>query len=182
MLSALDDHAATVSVTSPLTLLRELFTVRGAGTLVKSGSVIERSSDYRGIRLERLRALLESSFERPLRAGFFERPPSSVYLETEYRGVAILEPSEVAPYLSKLAVEPLARGEGMGQDLWQALTRDHSALVWRSRPNNPIAHWYAGACDGLVRLPRWHVFWRGVSVDRVPRAVDEALARPNDFV
>jgi len=81
--------------------------------------------------------LLERSFGRTLRSEFFQRTPSSLYVEADYRGAAILEPSRVAPYLSKLAVEPLAQGEGIARDLWQALARDHAAFFWRARPDNP---------------------------------------------
>jgi acetylglutamate synthase len=95
--------------------------------------------------------------------------------------VAILEPSPVAPYLSKFAVEPVAQGEGIGQDLWQAITRQYRSLVWRSRPANPIRSWYANVCHGMLRLADWHVFWRGLEPEQVAGAVVEARSRPNDF-
>jgi hypothetical protein len=174
-------HNLTVSVTSPLTLLKELFTVRGAGTLIKVGTEIERAVTYHGMDTGRLQALLQASFHRRLRSAFFDRPPLVVYVERNYRGAAIVEPSAIAPYLSKFAVEPVAQGEGIGQDLWQALTRDHASLVWRSRPDNSIGAWYATVCHGLLRLADWHVFWRGLQPDQIASAVTEALARPNDF-
>lgn len=171
----------TLSITSPLTLLRELFTLKGDGTLVKLGAEIRRTESYQDLEVPRLAALLERSFNRKLKSGLFERPPLSVFLETQYRGAAIVEPTPIAPYLTKFAVEPLAQGEGVGRDLWQALTRDHSRLVWRARPRNPISAWYATQCDGLVRLPRWTVFWRGLETSAIPSAVQNALERPEDF-
>jgi acetylglutamate synthase len=78
-------------------------------------------------------------------------------------------------------VDPVAQGEGMGNDLWQALARDHAALFWRTRATNPIANWYATLADGVLRLPGWHVFWRGIPPRAIPDVVDEALARPEDF-
>jgi acetylglutamate kinase len=116
-----------------------------------------------------------------LRPEFWQREPLAIYLEKSYRGVAILEPASVAPYLTKFAVEPLARGEGLGQDIWQALTREQRSLVWRSRISNPIARWYAGVCDGMMRVDGWQVFWRGISSTDVPRAIEEAVAKPHDF-
>ena len=181
MLRAAGEGMLTVSVTSPLTLLRELFTVKGAGTLIKTGSKIQRAGSYDEIDPARLQALLETSFGRSLRPEFWRRKPLAVYLEKSYRGVAILEPASVASYLTKFAVEPLARGEGLGQDLWQALTREQGPLVWRSRISNPIARWYAGVCDGMMRVNGWQVFWRGIQPPDVPGAIAEAVAKPHDF-
>jgi acetylglutamate synthase len=113
--------------------------------------------------------------------GFFERPPLAVYVEKEYRGAAILEPGPVAPYLTKFVVEPFAQGDGLGQELWQAITRDHPSLLWRCRPQNWVRKWYASVCDGLQRLPEWHVFWRGLDPERIPAAVADAMARPRDL-
>ncbi len=175
------DARALVSVTSPLNLLRELFTVRGAGTLVKRGTEVDCFASYAELDVARLRALLEASFGRRTRADFFEREPLAIYVERGYRAAAILEPSPVAPFLTKFAVEPLAQGEGMGRDLWQAIERDHPSVFWRSRPDNPIASWYVTECDGMLRLPRWQVFWRGLAPEDIPRAVAEALERPEDF-
>jgi acetylglutamate kinase len=173
--------SAVASVTSPLSLLRELFTVRGAGTLVKRGTPIERHTSYATLDVVRLRALLESSFGRQLNPDFFDEPPLAVYLEESYRGAAILVPADPVPYLTKFAVDRVAQGEGMGRDLWEALVRDHGALYWRSRAENPITSWYAGICDGLMRVGGWITFWRGITPADVPRLIDDALKRPEDF-
>ena len=74
-------HRMFIAVTSPLLLLRELFTVRGAGTLIKRGSTILRKSGFADIDTSRLAALLQSSFGRELSPGFFEREMAQVYIE-----------------------------------------------------------------------------------------------------
>ena len=128
-----------VSITTPLDLLRELFTVKGAGTLVKRGSAIERHEGYDAIDRERLTGLLSASFGHSLHPRFFDKQPLAVYVEQEFRGAAVVHPGHGAPYLSKFAVEPLAQGEGVGRDLWQALSRDFPQLYWRTRIGNPTA-------------------------------------------
>lgn len=170
-----------VSLTSPLDLLRELFTVKGAGTLIKRGAALDKRDDYAGLDRARLTALFEQSFRRPLAAGFFDKAPLAVYVEQDYRGAAVVQAMDVAPYLSKFAVEPLAQGEGMGRDLWQALSRDFPKLVWRTRAENPTAGWYQVVCDGLSRHGDWHVFWRGVDLADVPTVVDAVRGLPDDF-
>ncbi|HEY2409981.1 MAG TPA: hypothetical protein VGI10_28455 [Polyangiaceae bacterium] len=170
------------SVTSPLNLLKELFTVKGAGTLVKVGSAVQRFGSYAELDVERLKHLLEASFGRQLESSFFEQPPLALYVEANYRGAAIVQAAPPAPYLSKFAVEPEAQGEGLGRDLWQALTRDYPALFWRARADNAIAPWYASICDGLLRFPEWHVYFRGIAPSSIPEVVELARSRPSDFV
>ena len=173
-----------LNVSSPLALLKELFTVRGAGTLIKRGSVVRSLSGYDALDLPRLESLLESAFGRPLRAGFAERRPLRVYLEADYRGVALIEQGlegeesdTRAVFLSKFAVQPVARGEGIGQDLWWSLVREHPSVYWRSRPDNPINPWYQTVCDGMHRGQRWHIYWRGVEPRVLPALIEDAESR-----
>jgi hypothetical protein len=172
---------AVVSVTSPLSLLRELFTVKGAGTLVKRGTAIERHESYATVDVPRLVTLLESSFGRKLEPRFFERAPLAVYLEENYCAAAIIVAAPLAPYLTKFAVDRVAQGEGMGRDLWEAVARDHRALFWRARVENPIAGWYTSLCDGMMKVRGWTIYFRGISETDVPSIVRDALARPEDF-
>jgi hypothetical protein len=177
----------SVAVVNPLHLLRELFTTSGAGTLIRKGSRIERHAGFNDVDRGRLRGLIESAFGRPLAEGALEpggrleRQTESLYLEENYLGAAMLSQTPVGPYLTKFAVERQAQGEGIGTDLWTVFTRDYPVFFWRARPANPITPWYVKQCDGLVRLPEWHVFWRGLPPDRIPQAVDHALRAPVDF-
>lgn len=175
-------NATTVSFASPLSLLRELFTVRGEGTLVKLGSVIVRCSSYAEADRARIEQLLAESFERSVKMAFWERTPERFYVEQAYRGMALLEPGvQGVTYLSKFAVLPLARGEGLGQDLWWEMRKDTPALYWRSRPDNPINGFYLSACDGVHKTPDWHVYYCGVAPELVPQLIGDALARPVDL-
>lgn len=181
LLTRPDCASAVVSITSPLNLLRELFTVKGAGTLVKRGSAIERHDAYESLDIGRLEALLESSFGRKVSRQFFEKPPLAAYVEENYRGAAIISAAPIAPYLTKFAVDRVAQGEGLGRDLWEALAQDFPALYWRARTENPIASWYATLADGLMRTGAWTVYFRGIEPAKVPLVVEDALARSDDF-
>ena len=177
----LGQEALVTSVTAPANLLHELFTVKGAGTLIKHGSVIEFYRSYADIDLDRLELLLTATFGRKLKRTFFERPPTGVYIEQSYLGAAMVSAGDNATYLTKFVVDRLAQGLGIGRDLWEAVTRDHERLFWRARPQNPITHWYQHQCDGMVRTPAWNVYWRGVEHDHIPGLIREALAFAPDF-
>ncbi len=170
-----------ISITSPLNLLKELFTVKGAGTLIKRGSTVERHETYSTLDVPRLKHLLETAFGKELSASFFDLPPLAVYVDASYRGAAIVHDAYPAPYLSKFAVLPEAQGEGIGRDIWEELVRHHAELYWRSRIDNPIASWYVSVCDGMVRRAPWQVYFRGIPVELIPEAVAQAEARGADF-
>src|SRR5436190_8546953 len=171
----------SVTVVNPLQLLRELFTVNGAGTLIRRGSRIDVHTKWDGVDRPRIEALFASAFERPVRADFFTQLLARIYVEENYSGAAVMQESPVAPYLTKFAVERQAQGEGIGGELWSFLARDFRTFFWRSRPTNPITTWYIKQCDGLVRFPEWHVFWRGLAPDAIEPAIRYALALPSDF-
>jgi hypothetical protein len=169
------------AVASPLDLLREMFTVRGRGTVIRRGSVIRHARGLDGVDLPRLVALLTESFGRPLARPETLRQACDVYLEEHYRGAALLEAHEAGRYLSKFAVGTEARGEGMAQELWTAVISAHPALFWRSRLGNPINGWYEKQADGRHRDEKWMVFWRGIRAEHIPDVLAYCRARPADF-
>ncbi len=175
-------HRMNVAVVNPLALLRELFTVNGAGTLVRKGSRIESHTSFASLDRTRLLALIESGFGKTLREDALVREVERIYVEENYLGAALMAPSPIGPYLTKFAVERTAQGDGIGGDIWSLLTRDYPQFFWRARPTNPITPWYAKQADGLVRFADWHIFWRGLPTSRIESAVTYCLDQPVDFV
>jgi acetylglutamate kinase len=170
-----------VAVTSPLNVLRELFTVKGAGTLLRRGARIVRHEGWNDVDLGRLRELLASSFGRVPNDEFFRKAPSRVYVEEAYRGCAILVDTPLGAYLTKFAVSPEAQGEGVARDLWEAFAADAPVVFWRARRTNPISEWYVKLCDGLARVPDWTVYWKGLAADSIPKAITWAVKQPVDI-
>lgn len=80
-------HRLSIAITSPLNLFRELFTIKGAGTLLRRGAIVERR-DFGDVDRERLRALLTRSFGRPPVDDFFARPIARAYVAMVPRGDA----------------------------------------------------------------------------------------------
>ncbi len=178
-------HRLTVSVTSPFDLLRELFTIKGAGTLVRRGSRVARHDGWAGVDQPRVLALIEDAFGRRLAADFAARPVRAIYVADDGRGAAVITDAPLAPYLSKFAVTLEARGEGVGRDLWRAIQLDSPRLFWRSRADNSITSWYREQCDGLQRVRAhdvdWVVFWRGLAADELPAAITHCTQAAQDF-
>jgi NAT, N-acetyltransferase, of N-acetylglutamate synthase len=177
----LTPHRMTATVVNPLQLLRELFTVNGAGTLIRKGSRVESHVGFESVDRARLRLLIESAFGRPLNEDVLQRDVERIYVEENYLGAAVLSQTPVGIYLTKFAVERQAQGEGIGGDLWTVMTRDYPVFFWRARPTNPISSWYLKNCDGVARFTDWHVYWRGLGIEQIEPAMRHALVAPSDF-
>lgn len=171
--------SVTASITSPLNLLHELFTVRGAGTLLRRGAVVVRHEGLAGVDRAALLRALEASFARPMDEALLSAEHSHCYVADRYRGVALISDCPFGAYLDKFAVTPLARGEGVGRDLWQAVVNDHPTLLWRARAENPITAWYEHQSEGRFRRGEWTVYLRGIEPEQVPAAIAFAVQRPH---
>lgn len=175
------DHKVFVSVVSPNSLLRELFTVKGAGTLIQFGSKITTFNNWDNIDPRSLKRLLEMSFEKTVRDDFFTEPMDYFYIEENYMGAAMLKKHGELTYLSKFAVGTEARGLGIGRDIWNELIKNHQKIFWRSDPDKFITHWYVKQCDGMHKTKDWTVFWKGLDVNEITESVAFALGQKIDF-
>jgi acetylglutamate kinase len=171
-----------ISISSPLALLEEMFTVKGHGSNIRRGSCLLVKAASTEVDLVRLADLFADGFGKPMKPATRFDAVTCFYIEEDYRGAALLEPHPAGSYLSKFVVSRQARGEGLAQELWEETCRQHPALFWRSRHDNPINAWYEKNADGWQRGPEWNVFWRGIEPVHVSDLIDYCRSRPSDFV
>ncbi|MEP7184992.1 MAG: acetylglutamate kinase [Rhodanobacter sp.] len=154
---------SSVSITKPSELAKELFTHKGSGTLVRRGEKVLRFDSWDGIDLQRMRTLIESSFNRNVVADYFERTtPFRVYVSENYRTAMVLTLEDGIAYLDKFAVLDDAQGEGLGRAVWQVMRDENPQMFWRSRHGNQANHFYYAESDGCYKQDRWKVFWYGL--------------------
>ncbi len=170
-----------LSITSPINLLQEIFTVKGSGTLFLRGSEITHFCGLERIDHDRLLRLLEASFGKILLSEAFFEDVADAYIEKNYRGAALLETHSAGHYLSKFAVGQEARGEGVAMELWREVCRNHDAFFWRSNVSNPFNSWYDKQADGHHTEGKWNVFWRGISPDSISEIIAYCCSRDEDF-
>ncbi|MDF7798095.1 hypothetical protein P4C99_01375 [Pontiellaceae bacterium B1224] len=170
-----------LSVTSPINLLQEIFTVKGAGTLFRKGSVIQHFQGLEQVDRARLLQLLEASFGKTLLDHGFLGQVAHAYIEKNYRGGVLLEEHPSGLYLSKFAVGREARGEGLALELWSEVQRNHEAFFWRSNRANPFNSWYDKQAEGHHRSGKWQVYWRGVSASTISGIIEFCSGRGEDF-
>ncbi len=184
MLQRLPDNTS-VSITSAAHLTRELFTYRGAGTLVRKGEAINVHEEPDAETLSRVEQLVEESFGRTLRDGWFEQlnRPLVLLSETGRAAAVMVKGIDGLPYLDKFIVTSEAQGEGLGAAIWQVVRARFPALYWRSRNTNPVTPWYFQQADSSNRSGQWVVFTIGIE-DAAQRehCVTEALARDSGWV
>lgn len=174
LLETLPAHAS-VSITKPSNLARELFTHKGSGTLVRRGAAIEAHDGLDALDHQQLKALLESSFGRRLGDSYFQSVAHAQALIAPYTAVAIVTNEGFASYLDKFAVTAQAQGAGIGASLWNQLVTRHPKLFWRSRSDNPINPWYMQRADGMERDENWLIFWKGIdSTSEIQQAIQHA--------
>uniref|UniRef100_A0A8C6U0X1 N-acetylglutamate synthase, mitochondrial n=1 Tax=Neogobius melanostomus TaxID=47308 RepID=A0A8C6U0X1_9GOBI len=179
---------STAVITSADTLLTELFSHKGSGTLFKNGDPIHRYSSLDEIDMERLLALINKSFEKTLNQDYIDSLKGrlhSVYLSEGYSAAAIITMEPVnggTPYLDKFVVSSSKQGQGTSHILWECIRQDLGKLFWRSRANNKINPWYFKHCDGSFVNGLWTVFWFGLADIRDSyNLVEHSNRLPNSF-
>lgn len=184
MLQKLPDDTS-VSITSAAHLTRELFTYRGAGTLVRKGESIKVYENPDAETLQAVKTLVEQSFQRTLRDDWYDGLDDPLVLLSETgRAAAVMTMGvDGLPYLDKFVVTSAAQGEGLGAAIWQVVRARYPALYWRSRNTNPVTPWYFLQADSSNRSGQWVVFTIGVDGPAQRQfCVEDSLVRDSGWV
>ncbi|MFB3050802.1 MAG: acetylglutamate kinase, partial [Acidimicrobiia bacterium] len=181
----LDDSppSTSVSITSPATLVKELFTHGGAGTLVRKGEEIIKYEDKADLDRDRIENLVQEAFGRKLEPRWWDRLDlSAAYISERYRAGAVVTHIDDFTYLDKFAIHESAQGEGLARTVWTHVTRDFPVLFWRSRSDNRFNAFYAKEADGTVKRDHWSIYWIGeTDFDTIGRAVKRLTGLPAAF-
>jgi acetylglutamate kinase len=176
--------SASVSITSAKHLTKELFTHRGAGTLIRRGETIGVQTGIDEDQENELRNLLERCFGRHLNADYFDQLQLDHLLwSSSHRAAAIITRDKNGlAYMDKFAVTPNAQGEGLGLALWHQVRNKYPQLYWRARADNPVNAWYFRQADACIRQDDWLVFGVGFDdMNTLDRASRIARALPESW-
>jgi acetylglutamate kinase len=183
LLDGLPD-SASVSITSVENLAHELFTHRGAGTLIRKGEAIIEHQELSPQECQMAAQLLEQGFGRHLGEDYFENLQLESVLRSESYGAMaiVLKGVDGLPYLDKFAVTPEAQGAGLGAAVWQALIHRFPSLYWRARTDNPVTRWYFEQADAAFTQDKWVTFSIGISdFGQLERCKEDCLARAESW-
>ncbi len=155
---------ASVSITKPLHLSKELFTHKGSGTLIRKGESILSFDSIEDIDKTLLTELMEKSFNKILDKDYFEKTTiRKAYITQCYRAAAIITVENGISYLDKFVVADAAKGEGLGKTLWNKLRKENPTLYWRCQSDNTINGFYFSQSDGCFKTGQWNIFWYGLN-------------------
>lgn len=170
---------SSVSITKPLHLNRELFTDAGFGTLVKAGHQINKLKSLNVNQINILVSILESAFKGTLSKSYFENDDKEFYISECNRSSIVLKSYQDIAYMDKFAVINTARGEGLGNAMWNKMLSEHKKIFWRSRASNAINNFYKDVCDGFQKSDEWNIFWIGINdLDELTACINYAINQP----
>ncbi len=169
-----------VEICAPQSLLQELFTIKGSGTLLRSGANLQSVRSFRSLNKAAIRALLEESFGKQLIADYFHQPVLRVIAEKSYAGIAIVKKLNGRAYLDKFAIAKKAQATGLAKIIWQEIRAAYPELIWRSSVHNPINPWYLKQADGAHKAGDWIAFWYGEKPDA--KTIQKVLDLPKTLV
>ena len=175
---------ASVSITEPINLPKELFTDSGSGTLIKHGySVLQHQLPEKDIQ-EQFTNIIEKSFGGKLIDDFFENPNDlDIFMTTCKRASIAISNDFKIPYMDKFGVIPEAKGEGLGAGIWHEMRKVYPQVFWRSRANNPINNFYMSICEGCQKQDEWHIFWIGISdYSALKDCIEYAVNKPKSVI
>lgn len=159
---------ASAVITQPSSLIKELFTHQGSGTLIRKGDEVVHYDSIRAVNQQSVRSLIEATFGGHLSQDYFDKlsPNAEVFTTAQaYDGLAIVvpqgEPSQKLPaYMDKLVVRPSHQGYGIGSELINSVTKNFSnGLFWRTRITGAEQiRWYGKIADSETVVGDWMVF------------------------
>ena len=170
----LQKHPTTVvEICSAENLLKELFTVRGSGTFIRSGAKFDVKNSFTQVETKKVKTLIENSFGKKLSPTYFETPIECIFVERKYNAVAIIRKIGKVYYLDKFAVAKKSQGNGLGDALWNLITSKYPNFIWRSSTTNTINNWYFKQCDGTQKRGKWIVYWKGLDEHQASDLIDQ---------
>ncbi len=168
-------------ITSAESVLKEIFTVKGMGTFIKCHTLY-LATYYEDVYTRRIKHLLEEAFEKILVKDYFDTDPLRIIYEKNYEGIAIMQEINEIPYLDKFAVAKACEGTGLGKSLWLKVCQRFPQMIWRATPENSMNSFYLRECDGCIKFPEWHVYWRNLEEKDILPSVHAVLMKPRTLV
>jgi acetylglutamate kinase len=181
------DHlpkTASVSITEPINLPKELFTDSGSGTLIKQGYSVQSHQLPNTSVQEQFKNIIEASFSGTLESNFFKTQDNlNIFMTSCKRATIAISNDFKIPYMDKFAVLPEAKGEGLGAGIWYEMRKVYPQVFWRSRPNNPVNSFYTSICEGCQKQEEWHIFWIGIEdFSSLKDCIEYALSKPKSVI
>ncbi|CCM01257.1 uncharacterized protein FIBRA_03306 [Fibroporia radiculosa] len=178
------DHlprSSSVAVIRADMLQRELFTDSGAGTLIRRGYKLFHHDSVDSIGADRLRQVIHDRDPDVLAgddsvAGVLhqlKQAPYTIYGDEPLDVVAIVSrPDGEVPVMTKLLASRSGIMNGIVDNVFNAIKKDHRKLFWTARADDENRAWHFERADGSFTRAGKSLFWYGVQdVQEVERII-----------
>lgn len=183
------DHlprSSSVAIISVDQLQKELFTDSGAGTLLRRGYKLYKSDNIEQAGAERLRGLLRDNDSeikegRKSVAQFFSelsKHPYTIYGDDPNDVAAFVSrPEGEVPILVKLVATRNGVLNGVTDNVFNQIKKDHKRLVWTGRSDDENRAWHYERADGSFSRSGRSLFYYGINdvgeVEKVLRSLED---------
>lgn len=192
------DHlprSSSVAVISSANLQRELFTDSGAGTLIRRGYRLTKYNTLASIGPDRFRQVVHER-DPDVRAGTasvagilaeLERTPFTIYADEPLDSVAVVShPEGEIPVLTRLLPSRAGVLNGVLDNVWSAVRKDHRKLFWTAPVDDENRAWHFERADGSFTRGSRTLFWYGVAdaseLEHAVRSLEQNKRIPRTFL
>lgn len=188
-----------VELTSPYTLLNELFTYRGAGTKITPGYALHVHPWPNGVNLTAANDLIQRVSGKVLVPNYWQTEPIHAVIDEvdDCAGIAVLEKHNGWMYMDKFYVDFESQATGLGSKIFSAAwdsTQQEApvkGLFWRANIDNSKVEWYTkkmsefakkGVKIGMESEGEWFVCWMGGERSQIGEIVEYAANKPKTLI
>ncbi|KAG8959980.1 hypothetical protein FRC03_007244 [Tulasnella sp. 419] len=168
------DHlprTSSVAIISADSLQKELFTDSGAGTLIRRGYKLFKQSSLDAVGPDRIRQVIHDR-DPDVLAGLqsvagvltdLKKTPYTIYGDEPFDAIAIVShpPGEV-PVMTKFLPSRNGILNGVIDNVFNAIKKDHRKLFWTARANDENRAWHLERADGSFTRAGRSLFWYGI--------------------
>ncbi|TPX59502.1 hypothetical protein PhCBS80983_g02425 [Powellomyces hirtus] len=166
-------RSSSVSIISAEHLHKELFTHSGAGTLIRRGHKIDRTTDASSLNPDQLRRFLEENDPEVLQrnksiATYLQDLQSrdvQIYHDAAFDIFAVVaKPANGGvPFLEKFVATKTAVLNNVTDNVWQMIKKDFETLTWMCKKDDADKAWFFERADGSYTSGDRTLFWYGIA-------------------
>jgi len=156
----------SVQIASLDSLMGELFSVAGRGTILRLGYEIVESDSFSSVDMPRLKELLEDIYGGTINPTYFKRRGAQVrkiFIEEDYDGVAVLATPSNAQlelnrkilHIDKIGVRDDFWRQHLPEALMERVFSTADMIYWRDFQGSKIREWSSRLLDYARRKDRW---------------------------
>lgn len=177
-------RSSSVAIIDVDDLQKELFTDSGAGTMIRRGYKLKKTSSLADFSTESLRTVLQRDPE--INSGKLsvatylkqvETVPLHVYSDEPMEGVAIVTKDATIPKLDKFLCSQTAWLNNVADNIFTSIKHDFPSLQWTVNENDPNIAWHFNKSEGSYLKNGKVLFWYGLKdLDNVSEIMNSFIA------